>query len=99
MLHDGGARRQSGSQSHMDFDLAPFTSKRDNNIILYGRVVTCPGNSPLCGIKLPGNTPQACRDMSGESRASSYAQPGNMLIRPEAPPGDGRSKQLAPSGD
>ena len=73
VLHDGGARRQSGSQSHTDFDLAPFTSYRDNNIILYGRVVTCPGNSPLCGIKLPGNTPQACRDMSGESRASSYA--------------------------
>ena len=25
-LDDGGARRQSGSHSHMDFDLAPFTS-------------------------------------------------------------------------
>ena len=31
-LEDGGARRQSGSQSHTDFDLAPFTSSRDNNI-------------------------------------------------------------------
>ena len=26
VLHDGGARRQSGSQSHTDFDLALFTS-------------------------------------------------------------------------
>ena len=26
VLHDGGARSQSGSQSHTDFDLAPFTS-------------------------------------------------------------------------
>ena len=25
-LDDGGARKQSGSHSHMDFDLAPFTS-------------------------------------------------------------------------
>ena len=66
VLHDGGARSQSGSQSHTDFDLASFTSQCDNNIILYGRVVTCPGTSLLCGIKLPGNTPRACRDMSGE---------------------------------
>ena len=26
VLHDGGARSQSGSQSHTGFDLAPFTS-------------------------------------------------------------------------
>ena len=26
VLHTGVARRQSGSQSHTDFDLAPFTS-------------------------------------------------------------------------
>ena len=34
---------------------------------LYGRVVTCPGNSPLCGIKLPGNTPLSCVYIKGQN--------------------------------
>ena len=52
-LEDEGARRQSGTQSHTDFDLAPFTSSRDNNI---SKVVwACHGTSgefPRTGIKL-----------------------------------------------
>ena len=34
---------------------------------LYGRVATCPGNSPLCGIKLPGDTPLCCVYIKGQN--------------------------------